>query len=294
MTLHLGILLALLCALTSNVAFFFKHRGACAAPRVDIRHPLRTAAGLWGSRWFAAGMGIGLGAWLLHVGALSLAPLSTVQAVIAGGVATIAVMADRLFGLPVSPRQWWGLALTAAGLVLLAVTMPQTGQSHASYSVLPMFVFEVGLLGVGALLIFGPRAAGAAREHHGVALAAAAGILFGVCNVSVKALSGLVPDLGPVALLSPWTAIGLSASAAAFYASARSLQDGEAVGVIAITGAAMSVVCIAGGIIVFGDPMPGDPLGIVLQSVAFLLVIVASALTPGPRAAGPAPAAAAA
>jgi drug/metabolite transporter (DMT)-like permease len=285
MTLQIGILLALLCAIGSNVAFFLKHRGACEAPQVDIRHPLRTAAGLWRSRWFAFGMGVGLVAWLLHVAALSLAPLSTVQAVLAGGVALIAVMADRIFGLPVGRRQWAGLALTGCGLVLLTVTMPATTGSHASYSIAPMVAFEAGLLGIGALLIFGPRAAGAAREHHGIALAAAAGILFGVCNVSVKALSGLVPEMGLMGLVSPWTVVALVGSAAAFYASARSLQDGEAVGVIAITGTAMSVCCIAGGIIVFGDPLPGDTLGIVLQSLAFLLVIIASALTPGPRSA---------
>ena len=29
--------------------------------------------------------------------------------------------------------------------------------------------------------------------------------------------------------------------------------------------------------------MPGDPLGIVVQAVAFVLVIVAAALTPAPR-----------
>jgi hypothetical protein len=33
---------------------------------------------------------------------------------------------------------------------------------------------------------------------------------------------------------------------------------------------------------VFGDPMPNDPVGIVLQSFAFVLVIVAAALTPAP------------
>ena len=32
----------------------------------------------------------------------------------------------------------------------------------------------------------------------------------------------------------------------------------------------------------FGDPMPNDPLGIVIQSFAFVLVIVAAALTPAP------------
>ena len=42
MTIQLGILLALLCAVVSNLGFFFKHRGACEAPPVDIRHPLRT------------------------------------------------------------------------------------------------------------------------------------------------------------------------------------------------------------------------------------------------------------
>jgi uncharacterized membrane protein len=230
-------------------------------------------------------MGVGGLAWLLHVAALALAPMSTVQAVVAGGVALIAVMADRIFGMKVSRRQWWGLGMTATGLVLLAVTMPAQTGSHASYSLAPMIGFEAALLGIGALLIVGPHAAGARAEHHGVALAIASGILFGVCNVSVKALSGLVSHHGILAIVSPWTAVALCASAAAFYASARSLQDGEAVSVIALTGTAMSVACISGGILVFGDPLPGDPVGIVLQGVAFLLVIVASALTPAPRAA---------
>src|SRR5919112_3891075 len=119
MTLPLGILLALVCAVASNVAFFYKHRGACEACAVDIRHPFRTARSLWSSKWFAAGMGIGAGAWILHVAAISLAPLSVVQAVLSGGVALLAVMAEKLFGLKTTPRQWGGLALTALGLVLL-------------------------------------------------------------------------------------------------------------------------------------------------------------------------------
>ena len=69
-------------------------------------------------------------------------------------------------------------------------------------------------------------------------LAAAAGVLFGVCDVAIKALTGMVGDGGVMALVSPWTAVALVASAAAFYASARGLQDGEAVPVIAITGTA--------------------------------------------------------
>ena len=148
-------------------------------------------------------MGVGAGAWLLHVAAISLAPLSVVQVVLAGGVVLIAVMADRLFGFEVGPRQWWGLALTAAGLILLGVTLPSPGDSHSTFSLAAMVAFEATLFGLGALLILGPRI-GAAAEHHGVMLAAASGILFGVCNVAVKALSGIVGDAGILGLVSPW------------------------------------------------------------------------------------------
>lgn len=293
MTLHLGILFALLCAFVTNLAFLYKHRGACAAPKVDLRHPLRSAAGLWQSRWFAIGMVVGLGAWLFHVAALAMAPLSVVQVVLASGLVLLAVMADRLFGFKIGRRQWAGLAAMAIGLGLIAITQPSTDGSHSSFSLLALTAFEGGLLVIGALLIAGPRVVGAPQKQHGVALAAAAGILFGVCNVAIKAMTGIVGIDGLVGLLSPWVVVAALGSAAAFYASARSLQDGEAVEVIAITGTAANISCIAGGIIVFGDPLPGDALGIVLQSLAFVLVIVAAALTPAPvRAASGAPAAA--
>ena len=281
MTLHLGILLALLCAFASNLGFFFKHRGACKAIRVDIRHPLRTAKSLWCSKWFAIGMAVGGGGWALHVAAISLAPLSVVQVVLSGGVVLIAVMADRLFGFEVGRRQWIGLAFTAVGLILLGLTMPQPHGSHSAFSLASMVAFEGALFGVGGLLILGPRA-GAPAHHHGVMLAAASGILFGVCNVAVKALTGLVGHEGVLGLASPWLLVAAAGSVTAFYASAKSLQDGEAVAVIAITGTAANIACIAGGIIVFGDPMPGTVLGIVLQSLAFVLVVIASALTPAP------------
>src|SRR3954449_5562872 len=101
MTLHIGILLALLCALATNLGFLYKHRGACAAPDVDWKHPLRSGAALFRSRWFAIGMLVALAAWALHVAAMALAPLSLVQAVISGGLVFLTVMADRVFGFSV-------------------------------------------------------------------------------------------------------------------------------------------------------------------------------------------------
>src|SRR5919106_657206 len=124
MTVQLGILLALFCAFATNLAFLLKHRGACAAPDVSLGHPVRSAVGLFRSKWFAIGMLVALGAWTLHVGALALAPLSIVQAVISGGLVFLTVLAERYFGFQVGSRQWLGVGLTALGLVLLAITLP--------------------------------------------------------------------------------------------------------------------------------------------------------------------------
>jgi MFS family permease len=49
------VILALASALATNLAFLFKHRGAVLAPPMRVRHPLRSAAGLFRSRWFAVG-----------------------------------------------------------------------------------------------------------------------------------------------------------------------------------------------------------------------------------------------
>jgi hypothetical protein len=142
-----------------------------------------------------------------------------------------------------------------------------------------MLSFEGGMVAIGALLISGPRI-GAPDHHHGLMLGAAAGVLFGVSDVAIKALTG-VGGVGEI-LTSPWLGFTIVASVVAFYASARGLQDGEAVPVIAATSTAANVSTILGGIIVFGDPMPGNVLGIALQALAFVLVVVAALVTPPP------------
>jgi hypothetical protein len=250
-----------------------------------MRRPFRSARALFASPLFALGMLIAAGAWLFHVAAMAVAPLSLVQTVLAGGVVLLAVMAERTLGISIGRRQWIGLGLTAAGLMLLGVTLPATHGAHSRFSLPGMIAFEAALIAAGTLLIMGPRI-GAPKEHHGFMLGAAAGILFGVSDVSIKALSGLISSAGVAGLLSPWTLVTIAASVAAFYASAKGLQDGDAVPVIAVTSTAANVSGIVGGILVFGDPLSGNPVSLVVQCLAFVLVIFAAWLTPAPVRAG--------
>jgi hypothetical protein len=206
--------------------------------------------------------------------------------VLAGGVVLLAIMAERTFGLQISRRQWGGIGLTAVGLMLLGFSLPAVHGAHSRFSVPGMIVFEAALLVAGTLLIMGPRI-GAPEEHHGFMLGAAAGILFGVSDVALKAISGMVGSHGLLGLLSPWAGVAVIASVAAFYASAKGLQDGDAVPVIAVTGTAANVSGIVGGIIVFGDPLSGHPVTLIAECLAFTLVLVAAWLTPAPVRAAP-------
>jgi len=280
---QIGILFAVACALVTNLAFFFKQRGAKRAPAVRSTHPLQSARELFGSRWFTIGMLIAVVAWVLHVAAMTFAPLDVVQVVLAGGIVLVGLMADRVFGFRVDRRQWMGLGLTAIGLAAFALTAPGGGGARASFSPSGMIAFEAVLCGLGAALIVGPSA-GAPRQHHGTMLGAATGILFGVSDVSIKALTGIAGAHGVLGLLlSPWLAITVIASIVAFFASAKSLQDGAAVPVIAITSATANISAIAGGFLVFGDPMPSGAFGITAQALGVLAIVVAAALMPSFR-----------
>lgn len=276
----LGLLLALASAVATNLAFLFKHRGAVLAPPIEVRHPLRSAIGLFRSRWFLVGWIVAVVAWGLHVGALSLAPLSIVQAVLSGGLVFLAVFAERFFGFQLGRRQWIGVTITAAGLVVIGLTGGGANDPPRA-SLGALIAVEGAIFAIGAALLristrrhVGPRA-------EGLLLGAAAGALFGVSDVALKYLTQAPP--GPLlGLLSPWALTALIAGVISFYASARSLQIGEGVEVIALTSVAANLAAILGGIIVFHEPIGSGAAGITARFLAFCLVITGAALMPAP------------
>ena len=280
LSVQIGLLLALATAFTSIVGFLYKHRGAVQSPAVELRRPVRTSLALFRSRWYTLGIVVATASWGLHVAALSLAPISLVQSVIAGGLVLLTVIADRVFGFEVTRREWIGVGLTAAGLAFLAATLGETGDSaHNDYDVpvLAGYVGGAAAAGLGAAAVSRLR-----PVIGGTLLAASAGLLWGASDTAIKALSGRLGDGAAAVLIHPLAAVILLASLAGLAVSARSLQVGRAVPVIAVTSAAANVTTIASGPIVFGEPLPDEPFALALRLVAFALVIVAAALTPPP------------
>src|SRR3954471_10898520 len=140
---QVGLVLALATAFASVLGFLLKARGAVESPDVEWRRPLRSSLRLFRSPAYALGMGVAMASWGLHVGALSLAPISLVQTVIAGGLVLLTVLANKAFGHEVTQREWVGVAMTAAGLAFLAATVGNTGDSahsHFTPATLPVYV----------------------------------------------------------------------------------------------------------------------------------------------------------
>jgi hypothetical protein len=117
-------------------------------------------------------------------------------------------------------------------------------------------------------------------SRKGVLFGVAAGLLLTVSHVAVKAATGNV-DAG-VLHAAPFILVAPAAGACAFFASARSLQIGEGVAVIAVTSIASNASSIPAGIVVFDDPLGKGATTIALRCLAFLLVVVAATLIPAP------------
>jgi drug/metabolite transporter (DMT)-like permease len=280
-----GLILAVCSAAATNLAFLLKQRGAVLAPPILVRHPLRSAIGLFSSRWFLIGWMVAVVAWGLHLGALSLAPLSIVQAVLSGGLVFLAVFAERFFGFSLGRRQWVGVTVTAAGLVVIGLTSGGADDPERA-SLAALIAVEGAIFALGAALVRISTRRHVLPRAEGLLLAAAAGALFGVSDVALKWLTQAAP--GPLlGLVSPWTLTALIAGVISFYASARSLQIGEAVEVIAITSVAANLTAIMGGILVFHEPIGSGPTGITARLLAFCLVIAGAALMPAPMRTAP-------
>jgi hypothetical protein len=280
LSVQIGLLLALATAFTSVVGFLYKHRGAVESPAVEMRRPVRTSLALFRSRWYTLGILIATSSWGFHVGALALAPISLVQSVIAGGLVLLTVCADRLFAHKVTRREWIGVGLAAVGLAFLAATLEGGAEeAHSDYDVARLAPY---IAGCALAATIAAVAASRSQLRAGILFGASAGLFWAASDTAIKALSGNLGEGVAAVLVHPLAAVIALASAAGLVVSARSLQLGKAVPVIAVTSVAANLLTIAAGPVVFQEPLPDDTVGLIARFAAFALVICAAALTPAP------------
>jgi drug/metabolite transporter (DMT)-like permease len=261
-----GLALAISASLALNTGFLLQHSGASEAPAVSPLKPIATVAGLLKRRIWLLGLALGTAGWALHVAALSRAPLSLVQAFVAGGLALLAPIATRWFGQRLRRAESVAVAVMAFGLATLAIGVrePRSGGP------LPGAALTLFLAGCAVL------AGAVASRRAAVPLAVAGGLLYGAADTAIKALTLVDARHGlGAAAGSPWLPAAVVCTAGAFFAFQRALQLGPPVSSIALMTAATYAVSIAAGLVVLSEPIGHGATG-VAHLVAFAAVVGAA------------------
>jgi hypothetical protein len=255
----LAVTLISACAL--NIGYLIEHSVASRLPPLSPRHPLRSARLLLAQRRWLLGFGLEATGWLLYVLALTLAPLSLVQATAAGGIGILAVMVSRYRKVPLTRLERLGVAMSVAGLVLLGISLAGAhGEgSNGSYLAVGVWLGASIAAGLAATRLL-PRLVGG-----GPAYGIATGILFAAGDISTKAAVGGGGRLAFVAALIGCYALGTLLLQAGF-------QRGNPLTTAGIAILLTNALPIVAGETIFDEPRPAGWLGVV-RVVSFGLVV---------------------
>jgi hypothetical protein len=273
MQLAMGLVLALVSAITVNWAYSREHDAVASMPPFSPRHPVRFVSSLLANRRWVVGFATESAGWLVYVASLRLAPIALVQAVCASGIAVLAVASAHGHPSRLARREQLAVVVAGAGLACLALSLVDTHQSDHSPEWVPLTIW---------LLCLAALALALARWRFGLAKSAAlglaAGLLFAGGDISAKLVVyggiWLVAAVGLVALYG----LGTSLLQGAF-------QYGDALTAAGLATLATNAVPIAAGFIVFDERLPGGSKG-ALQLAAFATLIVSGALLARPPAQG--------
>jgi hypothetical protein len=268
-----GLALALAASVALNVGYLLQHEGSVGAPSVNPLRPLFTVRSLLASRVWAVGLVVASLGWAMHVGALARAPLSLVQAFVAGGLALAIPIGRRLFRQVLEPVEVFGIATMTLALVGLAAGIRSSG-AGGDFNSLRLAVF-LGVLSAGAgVLVALPSGA-----RRAPALGCAGGLLYAAADVALKAITGVSSKHGLVhALLTPWLLAAVLATVGAFFCFQRGLQSGRALPVIALMTACTNAFSILAGFVVFGDTLGRTTGFAALHLVSFAAILAAATL----------------
>jgi hypothetical protein len=265
----IGLSLAFVSALVTNVAYSLEHDAATALPPLSPTRPLRSAALLLRDRRWMLAFGAESAGWLMYVAALRLAPLALVQAVVASGVAVLAFATARGHPARLAMRERYAVVLALAGLVMLAVSLTGAEPSDHRPAVLAIGIWLAACAAGAAVLIAIPG-----RFARAASLGLATGLLFADGDISAKLVGyGGWWLIALVTLIAAY-AIGTSVLQAAY-------QAGDALTAAGTATMVTNVVPILAGFVVFHEMLPSGYRA-ALQVAAFA-ALVGSAVLLGQR-----------
>ena len=191
----MNVVVGAILAFASATCFAFSYAGQfhaiAHADRLELRRPLWSIGRLVRNRAWLVAYGANGAGWGAYIAALRFAELSAVQAISAGALGAIALVAGGSGrGIPHSAR--FKVALATGGIVLVLISLRSSPPSlHPAAGVIGIVVGS-GIAIAIAIVVVAPV------RWKGAALGAASGVAYGVGDVATKAAVGGMPVLIPV------------------------------------------------------------------------------------------------
>ena len=261
----LGLLAALASALALNWGYWAQHGAASALPSLSLRRPIRSLRLLFTHPRWALGFVVGIAGWALYIAALRVAPLSLVQAVSAGGIGVLALLAWRIGGTRPARRELIALAVALVGLIALAVSLAGSAPQGQRGSFTAVLVWVGCSVALAAVIV----GTGTRLVRAGAVFGIAAGVLYAAGDVATKAAVGGGARLALVAAL-------LACHGLAFVALQLGFQRGGVLATAGLSSLFTNAVPIVAGLALFGEGLPAGWVGVV-RGAAFVAVVAGGA-----------------
>jgi len=266
----MGLILAAISTTLTNVAYSREHDAAAALPALSLRRPVQSLRLLLEDRSWMLGFAMESGGFASYAAALALAPLAVVQSIGAGGIGVLAYVTARVTGRRLGRTHLIGVWLSAAGLVLLAVSLIHSGGGSGRGSTAGILAWLGGTAALALFLLYLVRR----RGGMGVAQGVAGGLLFSIGDISTK----LVTQGGARFAFVVTLVIGYTAGTSLLQLG---YQRGSALTVAGLATLATNALPILAATIVLGEPVPTGIPGIA-RVLAYLAVVAGAILLAAP------------
>lgn len=260
-----GLLLALLSAAAINLGFLLQHRGLSRLGVRD-RRALGFPRGVLRSPIWLGGQALGWIGFCVQILAVSIAPLSLVQAFAAGGLALSVPLAAVLFSHRISRIQLMSVLLVATALAVLPIGL---GGQHGRLDTPWLTICVATEIGLAVVVCLVRRA---------TLLGVAAGLFYGAADGGIKAVSVNWSAHGPAALLSPWAGLAVLGTLAGFLAFQSALDRTAPVGAISLMNALAALAGLLCGVVGFGEALGRDSVLAVHVGAIVLVLLCLPAL----------------
>jgi hypothetical protein len=266
-----ALVLAVLSATITNLAYLREHDAAAALPVLSMRRPLQSLRLLLGDRSWLLGFAMETAGFLLYAAALALASLALVQSIGAGGIGVLAYVSARITGRRLSRREVSGVIVSVLGLLALGVSLAggSGGGRSGSTEAILLWLGGSSVLALLVLLL------GRARLGVAVSAAVAGGLFFSIGDISTKVATQGGARIGFLLLLVLGYTLGTVLLQVGY-------QAGGALTVAGLATLLTNALPIAAGPVLLDEPVPSGVFG-GLRVLAFAAVTAGAFLIARPK-----------